>query len=191
MIVYDATCRYVTENLVSALNVIKDRSVIYAGVKGHLESLAFLANCPKAIFYDVATNVFDEKAVLGNEPFVIAQTTLSGLEVERARHEILSRFPQAVFGPERCHSTALRQKAMSELPSDVDTVIVLGSKRSNNSLKLAQIAMNQGFETHLIMDLASLKELDLGGKKKVALASGASTSFETFEECLQYLQSIN
>lgn len=190
LLIYDATCRYVTENLVSALKAVQEHAVIYIGVRGHLECEAFLSNCPKAILYDVGNDSFECGGITDAEPFVVSQTTLSYLEIEKAHHAILSRFPAAVFGPERCHSTTLRQKAMSDLPSGVDVVIVLGSERSNNSLKLAQIAMNQGCETHLVLDLSSLKKIDLTKKRKVAIASGASTSRETFEACVQYLRSL-
>ena len=97
-------------------------------------------------------------------------------------------FPEAVPVKERCASTTLRQKALRELPSDVDVVIVLGSKRSNNSLKLFEIASAKGIKTHLCLDLEDVKKLDLKGKRRAALCSGASTSGETFDEVLTYLR---
>ena len=189
LIMVDATCRYVKENLAAGI-AAKD-PLIYLGVEGHLEAEAFLSNVPDAYFYDVKSRSGELLGLVAKtkSPTVIAQTTLSGDEIEAAMEQIRLLFPQARLEKERCHSTSLRQKAMKELPSSIDCVIVLGSKRSNNSLKLAEIAQSQGYETHLCLGLDEVKALDLSQKKSVAVSSGASTSEETFQAVLSYLRS--
>ena len=187
--IIDATCRFVNENLDLALK--SDRPVLYIGLSGHLESEAFLANCPDAFFYDVKSRRCAGILVLkgkGVDPLIITQTTLSKDEIDFAMADIRSLFPNAVLSKERCASTTLRQKALKEMPDDVDAVIVLGSKRSNNSLKLAEIAASRGVETYLCLDLEDVKKLDLHEKRRAALISGASTSGETFDEVLTYLK---
>jgi 4-hydroxy-3-methylbut-2-enyl diphosphate reductase len=79
---------------------------------------------------------------------------------------------------------------MRSLPKDVDVVLVLGSPRSNNSAKLKEIAESQGYETHFVLNVEELKRIDLSGKRKAALASGASTSPEAMEAALAYLESL-
>ena len=190
LILVDATCRYVSENTASAEGV---DNVIYVGLSSHLESQAFLANCPDASFYDVLTGNFPYLRVKGrsNTPTIITQTTLSGLEVEKALADITHYFPDAILAKQRCFSTTLRQSAIAALPEDIEEVIVLGSKRSNNSLKLAEIASSKGFSTHLCLGLEDVKALDLKGKKKIALSSGASTSEKTFQDVLTYLKGLD
>lgn len=190
LIVVDATCRFVQENLAAGRDT--DRPVLYIGVEGHLESEAFLANCPEAYFYDVKSGKCNFLGLKGKgvPPIVITQTTLSSLEVEKAMAEIRSFFPEAVIEKERCHSTTLRQKAVSELPEDVDGLIVLGSTRSNNSVKLAELAQARGIPTYLCLGLEDVKKVDLGQKKRLALCSGASTSDNTFDAVLSYLRSV-
>ena len=187
--IVDATCRFVTENL--ELAKASTRPVLYIGLAGHLESEAFLANCPDAFFYDVKSRRCPGILALKGKqqlPLVITQTTLSKDEIDQAMEDIRVFFPGLEATKERCASTTLRQKAIQELPADVDVVIVLGSTRSNNSLKLAEIAKNKGIETHLCLDLEDVKRLDLKNKKRAALSSGASTSGETFAEVLSYLR---
>lgn len=190
LIVIDATCRYVKENLETALNA--PTPVLYIGVEGHLESEAFLANCPEAVFYDVKSRHCNFLKLKGrtHSPTIITQTTLSCLEVEDALKDIREFFPSATLTKERCHSTSLRQKAILGMPSSVDALIVLGSKRSNNSLKLAELGASRGIETHLCLGLEEVRRLDLKGKKEVALSSGASTSEETFQAVFNYLSSL-
>ncbi len=190
LIVIDATCRYVKENIDAGLS--SSVPVIYVGVEGHLESEAFLANCPDAVFYDVKEGKCNFIKVRGktDAPFIICQTTLSDDEVQSAIKDIKSFFPKAERVQERCMSTSQRQAAIRALPEDVDTVIVLGSTRSNNSLKLAEIASSIGKATHLCLGLEEVKALDLSQSKRLALCSGASTSGQTFDEVLAYLRGL-
>ena len=189
LILVDATCRFVKENLAAGQKCLNP--LIYLGVAGHLEAEAFLANVPDALFFDVKTFSGDLLGLRAktDSPTLITQTTLSGEEIEEAMKRIRVLFPGATLEKERCHSTSLRQKAMASLPSSVDCVIVLGSKRSNNSLKLAEIAAKQGFRTHLCLGLEEVRKLDLSEVKSVALSSGASTSEETYQAVLNYLRS--
>ena len=187
--IVDATCRFVNENLDLALS--SSRPILYIGLAGHLESEAFLANCPDAFFYDVKSRKCMGILALkgkGIDPLIITQTTLSKDEIDFAMSDIRVFFPHAELAKERCASTTLRQKALKEMPSDVDCVIVLGSKRSNNSLKLAEIAASKGVDSFLCLDLEEVKKLDLHQKRRAALISGASTSGETFDEVLTYLK---
>ena len=187
--IIDATCRFVNGNLELAQS--SSRPILYIGLAGHLESEAFLANCPDAFFYDVKSRRCPGILALkgkGEAPLIITQTTLSKDEIDLAMADIRVLFPDAPLTKERCASTTLRQKALKEMPNDVDVVIVLGSKRSNNSLKLAEIACARGVDTYLCLDLEDVRKLDLRNKRRAALISGASTSGETFDEVLTYLR---
>ena len=191
LIVVDATCRYVQENLDAGLTA--PSPVLYIGVEGHLESEAFLANCPEATFYDVKSGHNELLRLRGvtESPTIITQTTLSSIEIDAAMEEIRKIFPGASILKQRCFATTARQQAIEQLPQDVDAVIVLGSNRSNNSLKLAEIARKGGKEVFLCLGLKEVQSLKLKGKKRLALCSGASTSNETFDECLNYLRGLD
>ena len=124
-------------------------------------------------------------------PTIITQTTLSALEVEDAVKDIRTLFPKAKLDKERCHSTSLRQKAIMELPEGIDALIVLGSTRSNNSLKLAELGKLKGIPTYLCLGLEDVKKIEFTNEKRLALCSGASTSDETFDAVLSYLRSAS
>lgn len=187
LIVYDATCPFVNDNLRSFFAA--EKPIVYLGVAGHLEAEAFRKNATGSYFFDVKTMKAESLPAL-KEAEVIAQTTLSDDEISSAMEELAKAIPNLRLRKGTCHSTTLRQKAMRALPSDVDVVIVLGSTRSNNSAKLKEIAESLGFETHFVLDAEALKRIDLRGKKKAALASGASTSPAVFDEALAYLSSL-
>ena len=183
--VYDATCPFVRQN--EALG--KERNpLIYIGLPSHEEAEAFLANCPHAYFYDAASGDGDWRQCPGS-PSLIAQTTLSEEEVHDAKEEILASFPGAVLLKGRCYATKERQKAIREAAKDSDATIVLGSKSSNNSRKLQEIAASFG-PSYLCLDLGEVKALPLEGYRKIALASGASTPREVYFQVRDYLSSL-
>ena len=189
--VIDATCPFVLENAREGKE--STRPVVYLGVPGHLESEAFLANCPDAVFYDVKAKSFNMLKVKGKKepPLLITQTTLSKEEVEDATKDILSYFPDAKIGKERCFSTKERQEAVLALdPKDIDALIVLGSATSNNSLKLQELGKKNGIPSYLCLDKEAVSRLDLSSCHKMALISGASTSEATLLEAKAYLESL-
>ena len=79
---------------------------------------------------------------------------------------------------------------MKELPEGIDTVIVLGSNSSNNSLKLYEIALKSKKKAYLALNLDAVKALDLSSSCYLALATGASTSLETYLAVKDYLLSL-
>ncbi len=188
--VYDSTCSFVSDNLKEAFEASKRGSVIYIGAKGHLEAESFLSNFKEAVFYDVKSDLWDPSSVKGSSPTVISQTTLSYLELEKAHKAILSSFPDAKIGPERCLATTLRQEAIATIPDSIKSVIVLGSARSNNSKKLYEIAKEHGKEAYLCLGLEDVKKLNLNRSEEIALATGASTAPKTYHDVLGYLESL-
>ncbi len=188
--IYDATCSFVKENLSEAREAGKSSPIIYLGVNGHLESQAFQANYPGCFFYDVGSGEGDWEDVRAAAPHLISQTTLSDSEIAAAHAKLKERYPDLMIGKERCRSTSLRQDAIRKLPKDIDLVIVLGSSRSNNSRKLFEIAQEEGRKAVLALGLEEIRKIDLSNAKKVALASGASTSPSTFKACHEYLKRL-
>jgi 4-hydroxy-3-methylbut-2-enyl diphosphate reductase len=195
MIVYDATCRYVEANATSIVNEIAHHhDVIYIGKKNHAESMGALAIEPKHThLFDPSSPKEGDWASLANpEPAVISQTTMDLEDIEEAKKEISQLYPQANFLDERCLSTQKRQAALLEAPKDIDVYVILGSGNSNNTVKLSSLALKNYPHAQVIraLNLAELKTYSLQGKKKAALASGASTSPDTFAEVLAYLKGL-
>jgi 4-hydroxy-3-methylbut-2-enyl diphosphate reductase len=194
MIVYDATCRFVEANAASIRQEIsKGHQVIYIGKSGHAESLGALAiDRQRVHLFDPTVNDTAWQSTGDKKPSVISQTTMDLADIEAAKTTILRFYPQAHFLDERCFSTQKRQEALLKAPKDCDLFIILGSGNSNNTLKLAAIAQNHFPDALVIraLNLSELRTRPLSGKKKAALASGASTSPTTFSEVLAYLKNL-
>jgi 4-hydroxy-3-methylbut-2-enyl diphosphate reductase len=100
------------------------------------------------------------------------------------------RFPDIV-GPSRddiCYATQNRQEAVKDLVPEADVVVVLGSRNSSNSLRLAEIARSYGVPAYLIDGVSEIDDDWFAGKETVLITAGASAPEEVVEECVSYLQ---
>ena len=63
---------------------------------------------------------------------------------------------------------------MKELLSEIDLLLVIGSRNSSNSNRLVEVARAGGVAAHLIDDEAGIDESWLEGVEAVGVTSGAS-----------------
>ena len=181
----DATCKKVKD----CFNVIKDADeVIYIGKSHHPETVAALTMNKNAHLYDIKDG-FDYSVLCTDNPLVINQTTLSFLELEHIHQEIKDRLPNAKFYDEICDATLLRQIAIQKLDKDVDTIIIVGSNKSSNTMKLYDIAnrVHPDKQVILVKDVNELKEKKLR-YNNVVIAGGTSTPYQTIEQIKKYLE---
>ena len=183
----DATCSKVKD----CFNVIKEADeVIYIGKNHHPETVAALTMNHNAYLYDISGVPFDYSQLKSDHPLVINQTTLSFLELEQIHAEIKNKLPRATFYDEICNATLLRQQAIKDLKDDVDTIIIVGSKKSSNTMKLYDLAksLHPNKQTILVNNVNELKGYQLTFKSTV-IASGTSTSIETINAVKDYASS--
>src|SRR3979411_3475891 len=101
------------------------------------------------------------------------------------------RDPQAEVHNEICRATQERQEAAVEAAHQVDLVIVVGSPRSSNSLRLVEVVKKLGKKPAYLVD--RLEDLDLAwfaGAKKVGVTSGASTPTQLTRRVIEYLEGL-
>ena len=184
---FDATCSKVKE----CFNQIKEaEEVIYIGKLHHPETTAALTMNKNAHLYDIK-NGFDYSVLKTDHPLVINQTTLSFIELEAIHQEIKDKLPNAIFAEDICNATLLRQLAINNLYSSVDTLIIVGSKKSSNTMKLYEIAKARHKDKQIlpVNNVDELKEYHLEFNNAV-IASGTSTSIETINKIKEYLNSL-
>ena len=184
----DATCSKVKECF---LQIKAAKEVIYIGKKGHPETTAALTMNKNAYLYDINQG-FDYSLVKTSSPLVINQTTLSYLELEDIHNDIKRHLPNVIINDEICNATLLRQKAIQELDDSVDTLIIVGSKKSSNTMKLVEVAnkMHKDKQIIFVENLEQLKELDIKFTN-AAITSGTSTPYQTIAKIKEYLEALN
>src|SRR6058998_3459882 len=174
----DATCSDVvrTHELVADL-ARKGYEVVYIGGKVHL------VQEPQDI---------DALDLQGDLIAVTCQTTLSVWDTEDLIGRVKSRYPQAEVYNEICRATQERQEAAVEAAKEVDLVIVVGSPRSSNSLRLVEVVKKLGHKPAYLVD--RLEDLDvawLKGMRKVGVTSGASTPSQLTRRVIEYLEALD
>lgn len=106
----------------------------------------------------------------------MTQTTLSVDDTSDVIDALRKRFPKIV-GPRKddiCYATTNRQEAVRALAEQADVVLVVGSKNSSNSNRLAELAQRMGRTAFLIDDAADIQEAWVKEAACVGVTAGAS-----------------
>lgn len=167
--------------------------IIYIGKKGHPEPEGALGIAPHAIFL-VETLPDIEMLPLSpkNDKILITnQTTLSIWDVAKLAHAIEKKFPQAQFIKEICDATQTRQEAVLAAAPFVDLIIVLGDPKSNNTNRLAQIAVEAGTPAYRVENVTQINPFWFKDKYSIGITAGASTPTSLTKQAIQYLEQFN
>jgi 4-hydroxy-3-methylbut-2-enyl diphosphate reductase len=174
----DATCPLVTKVHVQARRYAADGyTVILVGHAGHEEVVGTMGEAPDSIV--LVESVEDAERLELPDTQRIAYTTQTTLSVDETG-EIIAvlrrRFP-AIRAPKKediSYATSNRQWAVKEMLSEVDLLLVIGSRNSSNSNRLVDVARASGVRAHLIDDETEIDEAWLDGVETVGVTSGAS-----------------
>lgn len=122
----------------------------------------------------------------------MTQTTLSVDDTSDVIDALRQRFPQ-ITGPRKddiCYATTNRQEAVRSLASEADVVLVVGSKNSSNSNRLAELAQRMGKSAYLIDDAADIQEEWLKDARCVGVTAGASAPDILVQNVIARLRSL-
>jgi 4-hydroxy-3-methylbut-2-en-1-yl diphosphate reductase len=189
--VIDATCPLVTKVHVEARRFAEeDRTIILIGHAGHEEVEGTSGQSPERTI--LVQTVDDARSLRVPHPDRLAyltQTTLSVDETMQIIDVLRERFP-AIQGPPRediCYATQNRQDAVKAVAPGADVVLVIGSKNSSNSNRLAEVSKERGTPAYLIDDESQIDEAWLVGATTVGLTSGASVPEHLIDQMLAWL----
>jgi 4-hydroxy-3-methylbut-2-enyl diphosphate reductase len=186
----DATCPLVTKVHVEARRFADERrTIVLIGHAGHEEVEGTSGQAPDRTILvqdlDGARTVELPEGELG----YLTQTTLSVDETSEIVAELQGRYPR-LQGPPRediCYATQNRQDAVKEIAPRADVVLVIGSRNSSNSNRLAEVAQDLGTPAHLVDDESELDPAWLEGATTVGLTSGASAPDHLVARMLDWL----
>ena len=186
----DATCPLVTKVHVEARRFADtERTIVLIGHAGHEEVEGTSGQAPERTV--LVQDLDDARSVeLPDGPLAyLTQTTLSVDETGEIVRVLQERYPH-LEGPPRediCYATQNRQDAVKELVPRVDVLLVIGSKNSSNSNRLAEVARERGKPGYLIDDETEVDEAWLDGASVVGLTSGASAPEHLIARMLEWL----
>ena len=119
----------------------------------------------------------------------LTQTTLSVDETSQIVDVLRSRYPHLEAPPREdiCYATQNRQDAVKAMAPLADVVLVIGSRNSSNSNRLAEVAADLGTPGYLVDDETEVDPAWLEGARVVGVTSGASAPEHLVERMLAYL----
>ena len=190
--VVDSVCPLVTK----VHHEVKTRAskgyrIIYVGHEGHEEAVGTMAVAPQSI--DRVETV-EEVAALPNidgAVALLAQTTLSHRDWSEVAQAVRVKYPQ-VWSPGKsdlCFATTNRQSALMEIAAKCDTVVVIGSANSSNTMALARLATDLG--CNQVLRVNSEHEIPMNLSGTVGVTAGASAPEELVALVLEKLNPKN
>ncbi|MBD2779610.1 4-hydroxy-3-methylbut-2-enyl diphosphate reductase [Xenorhabdus szentirmaii] len=178
---FDATCPLVTKvHMEVARASRKGKEAILIGHAGHPEVEGTMGqyNNPEGGMYLVESpeDVWKLQVKDENNLCFMTQTTLSVDDTSEVIDALNARFPK-IIGPRKddiCYATTNRQEAVRDLASGADVVLVVGSKNSSNSNRLAELAQRVGKPAYLIDSADDIQEEWIEKVNAIGVTAGAS-----------------
>jgi 4-hydroxy-3-methylbut-2-en-1-yl diphosphate reductase len=179
LLVIDATCPLVTKVHLQAQRYARlGHTIIVIGHAGHEEVEGTMGRVETPVHLVSTVNDAERLSLPAETPLAyVTQTTLSLDDTRDIIAALCRRYPHIV-GPETddiCYATQNRQNAVRELAAQVDLVLVVGAGNSSNSMRLREVAAQQGVPAYLVQDDSGVQASWLTNVQRIGITAGAST----------------
>lgn len=192
--IIDATCPLVTKvHLQAQTYASKGNEVILIGHPGHPEVEGTRGRIEGPV--TVLSTVEEVERLVIADPerlSYVTQTTLSIDDTREVIDALVRRFPK-IKGPELkdiCYATQNRQNAVKRLTNEerIDVLIVIGSKNSSNSNRLAELGTRSGVRSYLIDDAREIRPEWLVTTSRIGVTAGASAPEALVQQVIERLK---
>jgi 4-hydroxy-3-methylbut-2-enyl diphosphate reductase len=174
----DATCPLVTKVHREAVRFSRDNQILLIGHEGHEEVEGTMGHAPDRTI--LVNSPADADTIQVDDPdnlVWLSQTTLSVDETMDTVRRLRERFPKLQDPPsdDICYATQNRQVAIKKVAAEAEVVIIVGSANSSNSVRLVEVALENGARAAYRVDYASEVQQEwLDGAATIGVSSGAS-----------------
>lgn len=191
-VVIDAVCPLVTKvHHEVKLMARKGYDIIYVGHEGHDEAVGTVAEAPDAITLVEPERGLDEFAPADPAKVaLVAQTTLGLHEWQAVMDDATGRYPdlKTARKSDLCYATTNRQDAVSQLASECDLILVVGSHNSSNTQALVRVSKENGVPAYRIDTADDIDDRWLDGAATVGVTAGASAPDRLVQDVIERLQ---
>jgi 4-hydroxy-3-methylbut-2-enyl diphosphate reductase len=190
MIYVDATCPLVSKVHVEAQRHFDaGHEIVLIGHAGHPEVIGTMGQLPAGSIALLET-VEDAERFQPRDPAqlsFVTQTTLSVDDTAEMVAVLQRRFP-GIAAPHKediCYATTNRQDAVKAIAEDTDLVLVIGSPKSSNSVRLVEVAKRAGArDARLVGSAAEVDWAWFEDARAVGVTAGASAPEDLVEELI-------
>ncbi|MDO9745198.1 4-hydroxy-3-methylbut-2-enyl diphosphate reductase [Glaesserella parasuis] len=195
--VFDATCPLVTKvHMQVARASKKGTKAILIGHEGHPEVVGTMGQYDNEKGGIFLVEDVEDIAKLGlkedEDLTFMTQTTLSIDDTIDVIEALKQKYP-AIQGPRKndiCYATTNRQQAVRELAKLAQLVLVVGSKNSSNSNRLAELASRMGTPSQLIDGPQDIDPNWLQGVTTIGITAGASAPEVLVQSVVEHLKTL-
>lgn len=180
--ILDTTCPLVTRVHSAALALqAEGYHVLVIGRRGHVEVQGIIEDLDH---YDVIQSEVEVANYPARRLGVVCQTTATSRNVEQIRAAITARNPDAEikFVDTVCLPTKEHQRSLERLLDQVEAIVVVGGRNSNNTRELVARCEERGIPALHVQNSSDLDAAWLAGFETVGLTAGTSTLDSTIEE---------
>jgi len=171
----DTTCPLVSRAH-DAARKLRDAGyhVLVIGKPGHVEVQGVIEDLNS---YAVIQSPADVRRYPFGRLGIMCQTTATARQVQEVRQAVADLNPEAEirFVDTVCQPTKAHQQALEELLDQVEAVVVVGGKNSNNTRQLAARCRERGAPAFHVQSAADLRPEWFAGLETVGLTAGTST----------------
>ena len=190
----DATCPLVSKVHREAENLNKKGiHVLLIGHKNHQEVIGTMGQLPKG-HIDLIESIEDAKNYRNKSKKKLAfvtQTTLSVDDTKEIIDVLKAKFP-GIYEPKKediCYATTNRQAAVKKISKKCDMFFVIGSRNSSNSVRLVEVAKNNGCNKSELIHSESNVPIDkISNCRIIGISSGASAPETLVNEFIDKLK---
>ena len=190
----DATCPLVSKVHREAENLNKKGiHVLLIGHKNHQEVIGTMGQLPKG-HIDLIESIEDAKNYRNKSKKKLAFVTQTTLSVDDTREIIdvlKAKFP-GIYEPKKediCYATTNRQVAVKKISKKCDMFFVIGSRNSSNSVRLVEVAKNNGCDKSELIHSESNVPIDkISNCRIIGISSGASAPEALVNEFIDKLK---
>tara|TARA_Y100000741_G_scaffold102904_1_gene76675 strand:- start:335 stop:1279 length:945 start_codon:yes stop_codon:yes gene_type:complete len=190
----DATCPLVSKVHREAENLHKKGAhVLLIGHKNHPEVIGTMGQLPRNSI-ELIESVEDAENYINKNNYKLAyitQTTLSVDDTKDIINALKKKFPN-IYEPKKediCYATTNRQSAVKKIAKSCDMFFIIGSRNSSNSVRLVEVARNNGCKnSELIHSESKVPFEKIANCKTIGISSGASAPEVLVEEFINSLK---
>lgn len=194
-LVLDATCPLVSKVHMEVVRYSnKDYDVVLIGHAGHAEvegTLGQYQNHTGEIhLVESQEDVWKLELKKPERTYYVTQTTLSMDDTKTIIDALREKYP-SIEGPKKddiCYATQNRQDAVKGLATNVDILLVVGSKSSSNSNRLKELSETMGTPSYLIDTKDDIQTSWFSATSRVGITAGASAPEILVQEVIAFLK---
>jgi 4-hydroxy-3-methylbut-2-enyl diphosphate reductase len=181
--VYELTCPCIKQNIKLIHNLSsKKKKILFFGTKNHTETQAILSTNKSLKQVDAMTNFNNIK----DKVYLVNQSTIPISLI----NSLVDNNKNIMFISTTCDATKIRHSHIANLSMDIDLLLVVGNKTSNNTMALCKLARQRGIKVKLISSQEQLNKNYFNSIDSCAVISGTSTMKEVVDAIIRKLNSF-